>query len=197
METKWVHHCLVWLIYLLMTKKPCNPRLMDKKIIKQRNEKTNSFKSSVAVRSRSFVSEDFTLVGAWLYVVMGANQFVFLLVLEVRKPWFHSVAYCWGVLLRTPAPELMSDVEGSTATPWGLARHPALVLCSVGLASPSPASPRTSLRKSRLRSDSDSSVFRKGRIIWKWCPRLALVSTHTPQFAQSRCHSRACSDLLW
>lgn len=62
--------------------------------------------------------------GAWLYVAMGANQFVFLLVFGVRKPWFHPVACCCGVLLLTLAPELVSEAEGSTPTPWVSARLP-------------------------------------------------------------------------
>lgn len=33
---------------------------MDKKIIKQCNEKTNNFKGNIAVSSKSFVSENFS-----------------------------------------------------------------------------------------------------------------------------------------
>lgn len=109
--------------------------------------------------------------GAWLYVAMGANQFVFLLVFGVRKPWFHPVAYCCGVLLLTPAPELVSEAEGSTPAPWVSARLPRFS-CLVGWACFSSTPRRTPLPP---RAGWEVTVIAlSGPVLWKWCPRLAL-----------------------
>lgn len=113
--------------------------------------------------------------GAWLYAVMGANQFVFLLVFGVRKPWFQPVAYCWGVFLLTPGLELVSDGEGSTPAPWVSARLPwfSSLVCWACFSFPPPQD-APSTKSGSLRGDSDSSVFHKDLS----CPRLALSVKH-------------------
>ena len=161
-------------------------------MIKKWNNKTCNLRGNAAASSTSFESEDFTgsviqrwsLVGAWLCEVMGANQFVFLLVFRVRKPWFHPVAFCCGVLLPTPAPELLCEVEGSTPTLWVPTRLPGSVLWLVdwfyiSLTLSSPLPPRTGLW-----GDGDS-------------PTCSLLSTQLPAHPWSRSWSRVCPDLLW
>lgn len=115
-------------------------------------------------------------LGTWLYVVMGANQFVLLLVFGVRKPWFHPVAYCCGVLLLTPAQELLSDVEGNTPTPWSSARLPrfsSLVGWACFSFTPHrlPPPPRAGWEVTVI-------ALSQGPVMWKRCPRLALSVKH-------------------
>lgn len=120
--------------------------------------------------------------GAWLYVVMGSNQFVFLLVFGVRKPWFQPAAYCWGMFLPTPGLELVSDGEGSTPAPWVSARLPwfsSLVAWACFSFPPPQDTPST--KSGSLRGDSDSSVFHKD--LSRGNDALGLFSrwsTHTP-----------------